>query len=101
MLVALWLRKCADMAKLPLFILLVLIKFAVCGILSFDEIYSQADYIDEDLVFQPRIAAGVDAKPHENLDYARLAIVFQNYFRTCGKSLFSGVYILTTASCVF
>jgi hypothetical protein len=103
-LVALWRGKCADMAKLPLYIsfLLALIKFAACEILTIDEIYSKADYIDEDLVFeQPRIAAGVDAKPLENLDYARLAIVFQNYFRTCGGSLFSGIYVLTTASCVF
>lgn len=47
-----------------------------------------------------RVAAGTDSLPQQNLDYVRLAIVFQNSFRTCGGSLIKGLYVLTSASCL-
>ena len=85
------------MAKLFLLIFLSVFSVLFCSE-NFDEIFSNEEYTED--VFEPRVADGFDAKPNENLDFARLAIVFQNYNRMCGGSLFLGLYVLTAASCV-
>lgn len=86
------------MAKLFLLILLSVLSVFFCSE-NLDEIFSNEEYTD-DVMLEPRVADGIDAKPFENLDFARLAIVFQNYNRMCGGSLFLGLYVLTAASCV-
>lgn len=87
------------MAKLFSLIFLSLLPGLFCGE-NFDDIFSNEEYTD-DVVFEPRVADGTDALPSENLDFARLAIVFQNYNKVCGGSLFLGLYVLTVASCVY
>lgn len=47
-----------------------------------------------------RIAAGVDAKAGENLDFAMLSVFFQNQAQICGGSLIFPQYVITTATCV-
>ena len=47
-----------------------------------------------------RVAAGIEAKVTDNLDFARLTIVFQNQMQQCGGSLIHPLFVLTSATCV-
>lgn len=67
--------------------------------ISLSNQYDDDEYYDEN-VFATRVAGGVDTKPLENLDFARLDVIFQNHHQICGGSLFYGLYVLTSASCV-
>lgn len=87
------------MEKLFLLIFLSVFSVFFCSE-NFDEIFSNEEYSEDNVMLEPRVADGFDSKPSENLDFARLAIVFQNYNRLCGGSLFLGLYVLTAASCV-
>lgn len=65
-----------------------------------DDYYLIDDY-DNENDDNTRVAAGTDTLQLQNLDFTRLAIVFQSNFRTCGGSLIKGLYVLTSASCLF
>jgi hypothetical protein len=68
-----------------------------------------SDIVDDYYVDDPgnenkdltRVAAGIDSVVAQNLDYTRLSVVFQNNFKNCGGSLVKGLYVLTSASCVY
>lgn len=85
------------MTKLFLLIIASLIISISGGV---EDDYYTDEFIDEN-IDKTRVAAGTDSVQLQNLDYTRLSIVFQNNFKTCGGSLIKGLYVLTSASCVY
>lgn len=87
------------MAKLFLLIIIsLIIKSEGRAEIAEHDYYLIDDYDYDD---KTRVAAGTDSNPRENLDYVRLDIVFQNVFRTCGGTLIKGLYVLTSATCLY